>query len=184
MLKRQRHQRSNNRINRNYHQNSRHNNALLEEHMKDSERLDYRPPRNRITLQQYVEKYTTQARDAASSGDRILSENYLQYADHFSRLLNEQNQIRQQIEQKKQQKEQAIIDDIGTVKTPKENKSEEKQQDSVADEPKIDNELVEQKKEKEIQEQPVQKPKRKVVRKKKVETADKEAKLDDEKPSE
>ena len=30
------------------------------------------------------------AREALSSGDKILSENYFQHADHFTRILNEQ----------------------------------------------------------------------------------------------
>ena len=35
-----------------------------------------------------VEKYNNLAREALSSGDKILSENYLQHADHFSRILS------------------------------------------------------------------------------------------------
>ena len=34
-----------------------------------------------------MEKYNNLAREALSSGDKILSENYLQHADHFQRLL-------------------------------------------------------------------------------------------------
>ncbi len=36
--------------------------------------------------QQFVEKYLTLARDAASSGDPISAENYYQYADHYYRM--------------------------------------------------------------------------------------------------
>ena len=35
-----------------------------------------------------IEKYNNLAREALSSGDKILSENYLQHADHFSRILD------------------------------------------------------------------------------------------------
>ena len=35
-----------------------------------------------------VEKYNNLAREALSTGDKILSENYLQHADHFSRILS------------------------------------------------------------------------------------------------
>lgn len=35
---------------------------------------------------QLVEKYTGLARDAGSQGDRVLSENYLQHADHYHRV--------------------------------------------------------------------------------------------------
>ena len=34
------------------------------------------------------------AREAQSNGDKILSENYLQHADHFTRILNEQESLR------------------------------------------------------------------------------------------
>lgn len=38
---------------------------------------------------QINEKYVTLARDAASSGDRVLAESYLQHAEHYQRMLNE-----------------------------------------------------------------------------------------------
>jgi Fe-S cluster biosynthesis and repair protein YggX len=110
LLKRPRHNRPNNRVNRNYHPhqhtNNRQHEETIDEHLPEDKRLDYRPARNRVTLQQYVEKFIAQARDAASSGDRVLSENYLQHADHFTRLLNEQKVVRQQIEQKIEHKRQ------------------------------------------------------------------------------
>ena len=33
-----------------------------------------------------IEKYTILAKEALSSGDKIMSENYFQHADHFSRV--------------------------------------------------------------------------------------------------
>ena len=36
-----------------------------------------------------IEKYNNLAREALSTGDKILSENYFQHADHFTRILNE-----------------------------------------------------------------------------------------------
>ena len=38
-----------------------------------------------------IEKYSNLAREALSSGDKILSENYFQHADHFTRILNDQD---------------------------------------------------------------------------------------------
>jgi len=35
-----------------------------------------------------IEKYNDLAREALSNGDKILSEDYLQHADHFARILN------------------------------------------------------------------------------------------------
>ncbi len=45
--------------------------------------------RVRGNAQQLLEKYKNMARDAASSGDRILSEYYMQHADHYYRVLSE-----------------------------------------------------------------------------------------------
>lgn len=45
--------------------------------------------RVRGTAQQIVEKYMTMARDAQGAGDKVLSMNYFQHAEHYQRLLNE-----------------------------------------------------------------------------------------------
>ena len=43
-----------------------------------------------------IEKYNDLAREASSNGDKILSENYLQHADHFTRVLSERENIRRE----------------------------------------------------------------------------------------
>ena len=48
------------------------------------------PGRNNHNAPKLIEKYNDLAREASSNGDKILSENYLQHADHFMRILNEQ----------------------------------------------------------------------------------------------
>ena len=48
------------------------------------------PNRNNHNASKLIEKYNNLAREALSSGDKILSENYFQHADHFTRILNEQ----------------------------------------------------------------------------------------------
>ncbi len=50
---------------------------------------------------QVLEKYLAMARDASAAGDRVASENYLQHAEHYYRLINnstdgEGNRQRQQ----------------------------------------------------------------------------------------
>ena len=47
------------------------------------------PGRNNHNAPKLIEKYNNLAREALSSGDKILSENYFQHADHFTRVLNE-----------------------------------------------------------------------------------------------
>ena len=54
------------------------------------------PGRNNHNAPKLIEKYNDLAREASSSGDKILSENYLQHADHFTRVLNEQESYRKQ----------------------------------------------------------------------------------------
>ena len=49
------------------------------------------PGRNNHNASKLIEKYSNLAREALSTGDKILSENYFQHADHFTRILNEQD---------------------------------------------------------------------------------------------
>ena len=48
------------------------------------------PGRNNHNAPKLIEKYNDLAREALSNGDKILSENYFQHADHFMRILGEQ----------------------------------------------------------------------------------------------
>ena len=52
------------------------------------------PGRNNHNAPKLIEKYNNLAREALSSGDKILSENYFQHADHFMRILNEQENLK------------------------------------------------------------------------------------------
>ena len=54
------------------------------------------PGRNNHNAPKLIEKYNDLAREASSNGDKILSENYLQHADHFTRVLNERESIRKE----------------------------------------------------------------------------------------
>ena len=47
------------------------------------------PGRNNHNASKLIEKYNNLAREALSTGDKILSENYFQHADHFTRVLSE-----------------------------------------------------------------------------------------------
>ena len=50
------------------------------------------------SVEKLAEKYSVLGKEALSSGDKILSENYFQHADHFMRILSErksnQNKIK------------------------------------------------------------------------------------------
>ena len=52
------------------------------------------PNRNNQNASKLIDKYNNLAREALSSGDKILSENYFQHADHFTRILGEQEIFR------------------------------------------------------------------------------------------
>jgi hypothetical protein len=52
------------------------------------------PGRNNHNAPKLIEKYNNLAREALSTGDKILSENYFQHADHFTRILNEQENLK------------------------------------------------------------------------------------------
>ena len=52
------------------------------------------PGRNNHNAPKLIEKYNNLAREALSSGDKILSENYFQHADHFTRIHSEQESYR------------------------------------------------------------------------------------------
>ena len=52
------------------------------------------PGKNNQNAAKLVEKYNDLAREALSNGDKILSENYLQHSDHFSRILLSQEKSR------------------------------------------------------------------------------------------
>ena len=54
------------------------------------------PGKNNHNAPKLIEKYNDLAREALSNGDKILSENYMQHADHFTRILNDRDNIKKQ----------------------------------------------------------------------------------------
>ncbi len=65
------------------------------------------PGRNNQNASKLIEKYNDLAREALSNGDKILSENYFQHADHFLRISNEKgkNFLRNREESQKEENE-------------------------------------------------------------------------------
>ena len=59
--------------------------------ISDIRRRNY--PRNNFNSSKLVQKYSDLAREALSSGDKILYENYLQHAEHFIRVLSEKDAL-------------------------------------------------------------------------------------------
>jgi len=47
--------------------------------------------KSNLSVEKLLERYKTLATEAFSTGDKILSENYLQHADHFERIISHKN---------------------------------------------------------------------------------------------
>ncbi len=77
-----------------------------------SQVFDSNGPEVRIrgTAHQIVEKYAALAKDAASSGDYTLSENYLQHAEHYQRMIVEWDEMDRIRNEKKQAEKQARME--------------------------------------------------------------------------
>ena len=79
------------------------------------------PGRNNHNASKLIEKYNNLAREALSSGDKILSENYFQHADHFTRVLSEQDLI----------KKARVLDNPSDKRSDQTDKNELKKEDVI-----------------------------------------------------
>ena len=75
---------------RNYRKRNGNGHKINGEYSNNLEFKRKNPGRNNQNASKLIDKYNDLAREALSNGDKILSENYLQHADHFSRILNTQ----------------------------------------------------------------------------------------------
>ena len=92
------------------------------------------PGRNNHNAPKLIEKYNDLAREASSNGDKILSENYLQHADHFTRVLNERESIRRERFSENKSEDQANLSDETKIQ------NEETLKSNLANEAKKENE--------------------------------------------
>ena len=72
------------------HNNSQHR-LRTNQFSNGQPRNSFRPP---LSAEKSFEKYTSLAKEATSSGDKTLLENYLQHADHFMRIIEDKNRNR------------------------------------------------------------------------------------------
>ena len=84
------------------------------------------PGRNNHNAPKLIEKYNDLAREALSNGDKILSENYLQHADHFTRVLNER-----EIFKKEKYLENKVENISSSVEETKNNSEQKSEQETV-----------------------------------------------------
>ena len=92
------------------------------------------PGRNNHNAPKLIDKYNDLAREASSNGDKILSENYLQHADHFTRVLNERESIRRERFSENKSEDQANISEEIKIQ------NEETLKSNLANEAKKENE--------------------------------------------
>ena len=92
------------------------------------------PGRNNHNAPKLIEKYNDLAREASSNGDKILSENYLQHADHFMRVLNERESVRRERFSDNKSEDQTNLSEETKIK------NEEISKSNLANEAKKENE--------------------------------------------
>ena len=80
---------------RNHHKNG-NASKIINDLQNGSDFVRKSPGRNNHNASKLIEKYSSLAREALSNGDKILSENYLQHADHFTRILNERESFKRE----------------------------------------------------------------------------------------
>jgi len=77
----------------------------------DSNFIRRSPGRNNQNASKLVEKYTSLAKEAISNGDKILSENYFQHAEHFIRILGDQEKMKIDNQKKVAETDKEIIEE-------------------------------------------------------------------------
>jgi len=71
--------------------NKNENGKIINDFQNGSNFIRKNAGRNNHNASKLIEKYSNLAREALSNGDRILSENYFQHAEHFIRVLEEKD---------------------------------------------------------------------------------------------
>ena len=78
--------------------------------------------RNIQSPEKLFEKYSSLAKEAMSSGDKTSSENYLQHADHFMRIIEDRNRNRNQMKDnlnnKPKEEDKISSESSGTTQEP------------------------------------------------------------------
>ena len=67
-------------------------------------------------VEKTMQKYQQLAKDAQSNGDPVLSQNFLQHADHYLRRLNELNEKRENLNEKTLSEEKSLLKEETTEK--------------------------------------------------------------------
>ena len=79
------------------HQKNENGSNLINDLQNGSNFIRTNAGRNNHNATKLIEKYSSLAREALTNGDKILSENYFQHAEHFIRVLEEKNNLNNKI---------------------------------------------------------------------------------------
>jgi len=109
---------------RNFHKNG-NGQQLSSDFSSNSNFQRNLPSRNNHNAPKLIEKYNDLAREALSKGDKILSENYFQHADHFTRILAEKESLK--LSREKDNKNTIEVVSDNTKLTSDETENQEKQ---------------------------------------------------------
>ena len=83
--------------------------------------------RSTQSAEKLLEKYNALAKEALSSGDRILSENYFQHAEHFSRIIDGKNQNKAQISSTPKESSNNLVNNTGPGQEQEKKEQEKKE---------------------------------------------------------
>ena len=79
------------------------------------------------SAEKLAEKYNVLAKEALTSGDKILSENYFQHAEHFSRIIDGKNQNRVQISSTPKESSNNLVKNTNSVQEQEKQEQEKKE---------------------------------------------------------
>ncbi len=88
--------------------------------------------RNNHNASKLVEKYSNLAIEALSNGDKILSENYYQHAEHFIRVLGEKSLISNKKQNSDEEAKNGLIDEKSDKDQTNKNESDQKSEATVS----------------------------------------------------
>ena len=95
---------------RNNHKNE-NGSKIINDFQNGSNFIRKNSSRNNHNASKLVEKYTNLAIEALSNGDKILSENYYQHAEHFIRVLEEKSLILNKKQNSDQEVKNGLIEE-------------------------------------------------------------------------
>ena len=116
---------------RNNHKNE-NGSKIIHDFQNGSNFIRKNSSRNNHNASKLVEKYSNLAIEALSNGDKILSENYYQHAEHFIRVLGEKSLISNKKQNSEEEAKNGLIDEKSDKDQANKNESDQKSEAIVS----------------------------------------------------